>query len=215
MLLKSLREKVISISLKMMKYNLVYGTWGNVSARDPETNYVALTPSGMEYDQLKPEDIVITDLDGKVVDGKRKPTIETPMHILMYRKRPEINGVIHTHSVFSTALSVANQNIPVVISEMASMVGGDVPVANYANCATDTLGCNALEAMGDRLAVLLKNHGVLALGADLDTALNVALIVEDSAKVYYIAKTLGNVELVPESEIPVLQKGFYESYGQK
>ncbi|CAA7600896.1 Class II Aldolase and Adducin N-terminal domain protein [Acididesulfobacillus acetoxydans] len=213
MLLENLRYDVIKCAVKMATLNLVVGTFGNVSARDPETNYVALTPSGMDYNTLQPEDIVILDLSGHVVDGHRKPTTETPMHMVAYQRRSDVNVVVHTHSVYATALSVADEKLPIVVTEMANVVGGEVLVAPYTTPGTVELGNTALNVMNDHMAVLLKNHGVLAVGDTMNTALNVALIVEETAKIFCISKSLGRCDLVPEAAISGLREAFLKYYG--
>lgn len=215
MLLQHLREEVIETALRVVDAGLVVSTWGNISGRDKETGLVAITPSGMDYKKLKPEDIVIVDTNGKVIDGKRKPSTETPMHTLFYRKRNDINGIVHTHSWFATALSTLNKEIPVVLAELGACVGGSVKVARYARGGTEEFGEAALEAIGDRAAVLQQNHGVLAIGKSLEDAFAAAAVVEDTAKVYWSALLIGKPFVLPDEEVKELHDIFVKSYGQK
>lgn len=214
-MLKNLREEVIETALKVVEAGLVASTWGNISGRDGDSGLVAITPSGMEYRKLLPEDIVIVDCHGKIVDGKRKPSSETPMHTLFYRERPEITGIVHTHSNYATALSTLKKGIPVVLAELGACVGGEVNVAEYARGGTEEFGQAALRAIGDRLAVLQQNHGVLAIGPTLKDALFAAIVVEDAARVYWTALQVGEPSIVPPAEVEELHQSFIKSYGQK
>lgn len=215
MLLKSRREEVIEFAQRMSASRLVSGTWGNLSVRDPETGLIAVTPSGMPYDKLEPQDIVIMDETGRAVDGKRRPTIEVPLHLGLLRNRKDINGVVHTHSIFATTLGVLNLGVPVVSAEMAAVVGGPVPVAPFAVFGTEEFGRVALEAMGDGRAVVLKNHGVVAVGPTLSDAFGVASVVEDAAMVYVFASMIGKPDLVPEEHFEIMRTAYLNKYGQR
>lgn len=215
LLLKQLREEVIETALKVVDAGLVVSTWGNISGRDRESGLIAITPSGMDYKKLIPDDIVIVDKKGNIVDGKRKPSTETPMHTLFYRERPEIGGIVHTHSWYATTMSVLKKEIPVVLAELGACVGGSVRVAEYTRMGTEEFGRAALNAMGDRAAVLQQNHGVVAIGKTLNDAFNAAAVVEDSAKVYWAALQVGQPYILPEQEVTELHKIFMKNYGQK
>ncbi|HHY45785.1 MAG TPA: hypothetical protein GX506_00605 [Firmicutes bacterium] len=215
MLLKSKREEVIEYARRMSASKLVSGTWGNLSVRDPETGLIAITPSGMDYDSLEPQDIVVMDETGKIVDGKRRPTIEVPLHLGLFRNRKDINGIVHTHSIFATTLGVLNLGVPVVSAEMAAVVGGPVPVAPFAVFGTEEFGRIALETMGDGCAVVLKNHGVVAVGPALPDAFAVASVVEDAAMVYVFASMIGKPDLVPEEYLGSMRSTYLNRYGQR
>ncbi len=214
MLLKDLRESVIGYALKVVDAGLISSTWGNISARDPASGLIAITPSGMEYRKLIPEDIVIVDKNGTLIDSKRKPSSETPMHALFYRERPEINGIVHTHSCYATAMSTLKKEIPVVLAELAC-VGGPVKVAEYARGGTEEFGLAALRAIGDRTAVLQQNHGVLAIGKTLNDALFSAIVVEEAAKIYWMALQVGEPFILSDQEVKEIHEGFIKTYGQK
>ncbi|MGE5631108.1 MAG: class II aldolase/adducin family protein [Caulobacteraceae bacterium] len=215
MLLEGLREKVIEISLKAQKEKLVPLTMGNFSARDKETGYICITPSGMEYDKLKASDIVVADVQGNVIDGSRKPSIETPLHCAVYRKRNDVFGVSHTHSAFATAWASCNESIPIVVAELAALIGGPVECAPYKPMGSIELAETAAECLKDRHAILLANHGVLAAGPDIDAAFANSVVVEEGAKIAYYAKQIGEMRLIPEEECKALRKMTLEKYGQK
>ena len=215
MLLKELREKVIEISLKAQKEKLIPLTMGNFSAKDRKTGYICITPSGMEYDKLTAEDIVVLDEDGNVVEGKRKPSIETPLHCAVYRRRKDVFGVSHTHSVFATAWAACNESIPVVVAELAALIGGPVECALYKPMGSLELAETAAIRLKDRHAILLANHGVLAVGHDIDTAFANSVVVEEGAKIAYYARQIGVMKLIPEDECKALRKTNLKKYGQK
>jgi L-ribulose-5-phosphate 4-epimerase len=215
MLLKELREKVIEIALKAQKERLISLTMGNFSARDRETGYICITPSGMEYDKLAAEDIVVLDVEGNKLDGDRKPSIEHPLHCAVYRSRKDVFGVSHTHSVFATAWAACNENIPVVVAELAALVGGPVECAPYKPMGSFELAETAAAHLKDRHAILLANHGVLAVGHDIETAFANSVVVEEGAKIAYYARQIGVMRVIPEDECRSLRKSTLEKYGQK
>ena len=182
MLLRELREQVVEAGVKLVEGHLVYLSAGNVSARDPQTGLIAVKPGGGDYLRLKPEDILVIDEDGNVVEGKGKPSSETPTHTTAYRRRKDINAAIHTHSPMATAWSVAQREIPPVVVGQA-LTNGPVPFAPYRQPGTENLGEVALEAMGSGYAVLLQNHGPFVVGPTMGMALALAYIVEEAATV--------------------------------
>lgn len=214
MLLEELREEVLEASKKLVYYNLVTLTGGNVSGRDPESGHIAITPSGMEYEKLKPEDIVILDKNGKLVDGKWKPSVDTKAHLYIYNHMPKINSVIHTHSVYASCFAVLNEPIPVITTTLANAVGGEVPVAKYTPVGDDNMGPAIVEAIGDKLACLLENHGVMTVGPTIKAALTAAVMLEDVAKIYYFARGIGKPQILPESEIKKARDLYLYVYGQ-
>lgn len=200
MLLRELREQVVEAGIKLVQGHLVYLSAGNVSARDAESGWIAVKPNGGDYLKLKPEDILIIDEQGQVIEGKGQPSSETPMHLITYRRRTDINAAIHTHSPVATAWSVAQREIPPVVVGQV-LTNGPVPFAAYSRPGTDSLGELALQAMGSGYAVLLQNHGVFAVGPTIDLALAVAFIVEEAAIVAWHAVALGDrMRLMTESD---------------
>jgi L-fuculose-phosphate aldolase len=212
---QKLKEKVVESSKKVYESGLVCGTWGNISCCDREEGIVVITPSGLSKDNLNPQDMVVLDLDGNVLDGVLKPSVETPMHMLIYKNRNDASGIIHTHSQAATSFAVVGSRIPPITVEFAAVVGGSIPIAGYAPFGTNALGRETIKALGRGKAVLLANHGVVALGKDLDEAFRIAVIVEDTAKIYIMAKNLGEIKEIPEREVETLKETFAKKYGQK
>lgn len=212
MVLENLRTDVSRAALQCYRANLIQGTSGNLSARDPETGYVAITPTGVPYETLTPADIVVVDVDGEIIDGHLKPSSETPMHTAVYRSRPWVRGIVHTHSLFATTFACLGRPIPPV-HYLIAFAGRMIPVAEYATYGTPEMGTNVLEALGDGKAVLLKHHGVLTVGRSLAEAVSLASIVEYVAQVTYQAALLGPLHPLPDSELKRLTEKF-AGYGQ-
>ncbi len=189
-----LAEKVCQVSKKMALESLVTGSAGNISARLAGQDLVVITPSGLRYETLAAEDMVIISLDGKVVYGNHSPSSETPLHTLIYQQRPDINGIVHTHSPYATAFSVLHEAVPLICNEGLSVNAVQVEVTEFNLPGTPELGMAALAALarnpGSR-AVLIANHGVLAVGESLPEAFSVAENVEKEAYIYYLARSIG------------------------
>ncbi|MGE5677203.1 MAG: class II aldolase/adducin family protein [Pseudomonadota bacterium] len=215
MILKELREKVIETALKARREKLIPLTMGNFSARDRATGLICITPSGMDYDLLKAEDIVVLDHEGNMAEGNRKPSIEAALHCAVYRRRNDVFGVSHTHSVFATAWAACNESIPVVVAELAALIGGPVECALYKPMGSLELAETAARRLMDKNAILLANHGVLAVGHDIDAAFANSVVVEEGAKIAFYARQIGVMKLIPEEECIALMKTNKEKYGQK
>ncbi|HHV77896.1 MAG TPA: class II aldolase/adducin family protein [Syntrophothermus lipocalidus] len=209
---KACRE-VVRVAQAMYEQGLVVGTWGNVSACLPGREEVVITPSGMDYTRLSPEDMVIIDLEGRKTHGKWKPSVEVPLHLAIYRARPDIWGVVHVHSIAASAFAVARMAIPPALEETAQLIGGEVEVAEYQPPGTRRLARAAVEALGQKNAVLLANHGLVGVGADVDRALKACLVAEKTAQVTIYARMLGQVNFLSPEEVRVLAEGF-KHYGQ-
>jgi L-ribulose-5-phosphate 4-epimerase len=205
-LLEGLRTQVLEIARAMSRKGMVSGTWGNVSARDAETGHVAVTPSTMDYDKLRPEDIIVVDRMGKAIEGQHKPSSETPMHTLIYRKKNDVHGIVHTHSPYATALAVAGMDLPSVIVDLPLILKSSIAVADYATPGTEALGEQVIKAMDKTGArgALLQNHGAIAVGPDLIWAFRGVLTIEDAARNYCLARFLGNVTVLSEDEVNML-----------
>ena len=169
-MLEALREQLWKLHLELPKNGLVKWTGGNVSARDPETGYVVIKPSGVKYEELRPEQMVIVDLDGKIVEGKLKFSSDTVSHLYIYRHRPDVNGIVHTHSPYATAFAALGKPIPVYLTAMADEFGGPIPCGRFALIGGQELGQVVVESIGDSPAVLLKNHGVFTVGQSAEAA---------------------------------------------
>ena len=198
----------------MSASGLVVGTSGNVSARTPDGN-VLVTPSGLDYAVLEPEDVVLVDPYGKMLDGSFEPSVETPMHTGIYRARPEADGIVHTHARYSTTLACLNWEITPVHYMLAVLSDeGRVPVARYATYGTEELARNASEVLGrSHGACLLRNHGTIAVGASVGEAYLRAELMEEIAEIYYHARVAGEPVLLTPDELVEVSAKFYD-YGQ-
>jgi L-fuculose-phosphate aldolase len=198
----------------MSASGLVVGTSGNVSAGTPDGN-VLVTPSGLDYAVLEPEDVVLVDLDGKILDGPFEPSVETPMHTGIYRSRPETHGIVHTHARYSTTLACLNWEIPPVHYMLAVLSDeGRVPVARYATYGTEELARNASEALGgSHGACLLRNHGTIAVGASVSEAYSRTELLEEMAEIYYRAKLAGEPVILTSEQLAEVSAKIHD-YGQ-
>lgn len=212
--MKNWKEIVVKAGLDMEKRSLTVGTWGNVSCRDPETGRVYISPSGMDYKKIEAEDIVVFDQEGERVEGERTPSIEFPMHFQIYQAREDVNAVVHTHSIFSSAFAITETDIPPVSEDFVQIVGETVKCSDYDLPGTEELGKNVVEALGDRNAVLLTNHGALYVGSDMDAAYKVCDVVEKTARMYLLSKSLGEARLISSEDIKVMQEFAANEYGQ-
>jgi len=210
----SQRQQVVAAGRQMARAALAVGTWGNLSCRLPN-NLIAITPSGMEYEALKPRDIVIMDLAGNCIEGRRKPSTEQPLHRAIYAAREDISAIIHTHSVYASAMAAARKPIPGAMEDLVQIVGGDVRVARYALPGSPELGQYVVEAMSGRNGVLLANHGALGAAADLKQALLICQIIEKSAKIIIAAQAAGGAVPLPQEDIDVMRNFFLHKYGQR
>ncbi len=215
--MKNWKREVIDAGIRMLSEGITIGTWGNVTVRDPETGYVYLSPSGMPYRTLVEDDIVVVRLDGTRVEGERKPTIETEMHLAIYRARPECNAVIHTHPIYSTAFSAMGEDIPLLLDEAAQVLGDTVRTADYALPGTQELADNCVKALGDKaMACLLKSHGAVCLGKDLEQAFGNSTVLEATAQVYSIIRSMGGqFQPISPENIAFMQAFVKNSYGQR
>ena len=214
MMLKDLREMLWQLHLELPKSNLVTWTSGNISARDPETGYVVIKPSGVRYEDLKPEHMVVVDLDGKRIEGGLKPSSDTASHLYIYRHRPDVGGVVHTHSPYATAFAALGKPIPVYLTAMADEFGGPIPCGGFALIGGEQIGQVVVESIGDSPAVLLKNHGVFTIGPTAPAAVKAAVMVEDVARTVWIALQLGQPDEIPPEDVAKLHHRYTHDYGQ-
>lgn len=215
--MKNWKREVIDAGIRMLSEGITIGTWGNVTVRDPETGYVYLSPSGMPYRTLVEDDIVVVRLDGSRVEGTRKSTIETEMHLAIYRARPECNAVIHTHPIYSTAFSAMGEDIPLLLDEAAQVLGDVVRTTAYALPGSQELADECVKALGDKaMACLLRSHGAVCLGKDLEQAFGNSTVLEATAKVYSIIRSMGGkFDPISPENIAFMQDFVKNSYGQR
>jgi len=178
MLLKELRQEVLEKSVQMISDGLAFGAGGNISALDRDSGLIAITPSAIEYTKMKLEDVVVVDKDGKLVEGKWKPTSESPMHTIFYREREDVGAVMHTHAPHASVFAIINEPIPMVVTESALCLGNSVKVDPYVRPGTEELAQSILEAMGKDVAVLLGQHGLITVGSNLDEAYSSTIAAE-------------------------------------
>ena len=200
MLLEETRKAVLAAAVEMDRLALTRGTSGNISMKDAGTNLVAITPTSLPYNTLKPEDITVVDLDGSFVEGTHKASSETPMHTAVYRARPDIFAVVHTHSPYATAFAVLNRDLPIVTIPLVGW--GPVPVVPFQMPGSKELAEAMVAAMGTtKNAALLQNHGVLTAADTLDKAMSGAVYVEEGAQVGLLALSAGGLNPIPQEII--------------
>jgi L-ribulose-5-phosphate 4-epimerase len=213
-MLEQLKEQVWKLHLELPKNNLVVWTGGNVSARDPESGLVVIKPSGILFDELRPEHHVVVDLEGRIVEGTLKPSSDTASHLYIYRHRPDVNGVVHTHSSYATAFAALGRPIPVYLTAMADEFGGPIPCGGFALIGGEEIGQQVVEHIGNSPAVLLKNHGVFTVGPSARAAVKAAVMTEDVARSTWLALQLGQPEEIPAEAVAKLHHRYKTEYGQ-
>lgn len=214
MKLEAIRHALVGLHEELPRHNLVVWTGGNVSARDPESNLVAIKPSGVRYEDLTAESMVVVDLAGNVVEGTLNPSSDTASHLYIYRHRPDVNGVVHTHSRYATAFAAIGRPIPVYLTAQADEFGGEIPCAGFALIGDDSIGALVVEGIGRSPAILLKNHGVVTVGPSAVAAVKAAVMVEDIAATVWAALQIGTLDVLPEDAVEKLHRRYSTVYGQ-
>jgi L-ribulose-5-phosphate 4-epimerase len=213
-MLDELRQEICRLHAELPRNGLVAWTSGNVSGRDPGSGLVVIKPSGIRYEELTPENMVVVDLDGKVVEGRCKPSSDTFAHVYVYRHRPEVNGMVHTHSTFATAWAAAGKPIPPVLTAICDEFGGPIPVGAYAKIGGDEIGQEIVRSIGASPAILMKNHGVFTIGRTPEDAVKAAIMVEDIARTVWIALQIGQPDEIPADTVARLHYRYTHVYGQ-
>ena len=213
-MLERLKEELYNLHLELPKNELVKWTGGNVSARDSESGLVVIKPSGVRYEVLRPEDHVVVNLDGEVVEGSLKPSSDTASHLYIYRHREDVNGVVHTHSPYATAFAAVGRPIPCCLTAIADEFGGPIPCADFALIGSEAIGKQVVEHIGLSKAVLLKQHGVFTIGETAAAAVKAAVMVEDVAKAVWLALQIGEVMDIDQESIEKLHDRYTHVYGQ-
>jgi L-ribulose-5-phosphate 4-epimerase len=214
-MLTALREQLYQLHLELPRSQLVAWTSGNISARDPQTGYVVIKPSGVRYEALQPEHMVVVDLDGRLVEGALKPSSDTASHLYIYRHRPDVGGIVHTHSPYATAFAAVNRPIPVVLTAIADEFGGPIPCGGFALIGGEEIGQVVVESIGRSPAVLLKNHGVFTVGPSAEAAVKAAVMVEDVARTVWLALQLGQPDEISPDDVERLHQRYTHVYGQR
>ncbi len=199
-----IKQDVLDYTLLSYSEKMFAGTSGNLSIYDRENGVMAITPSSVSYNTMTIDDIMVTDLDGNIIEGIHKPSSEWRLHAIIYKEMPHINSVVHTHSPYATSFAVSHEIIPVILIEMVPFLGGDVPLAKFGLPGTDDVGTFAIDAISGRNSCLLANHGALAVGETIDKAYIRSVYVEDAAKIYHYAKLNGKVHVMEQKYIDAM-----------
>jgi len=218
---RAVREQVAALHAELVRYGLVVWTGGNISGRVPGEDLFVIKPSGVMYDELSPDNMILCDLDGNVVPGtpgsERAPSSDTAAHAYVYRNMPHVGGVVHTHSDYAAAWAARGEPIPCVLTAMADEFGGEIPVGPFAIIGDDSIGRGIVQTLeGHRSrAVLMQNHGVFTIGRDAKDAVKAAVMTEDVARTVHLARQLGEPIPIPQDKIDALFDRYQNVYGQK
>ncbi|MCU1390480.1 MAG: ribulose 5-phosphate epimerase [Ilumatobacteraceae bacterium] len=212
-----IRASLVRAHLDLVRNGLVVWTGGNVSARVPGAELMVIKPSGVDYDDLTPESMVVCDLHGRVVEGDLAPSSDTEAHAYIYRHMPAVGGVTHTHSTYAVAWAARGERVPCVLTAMADEFGGDIPVAPFAMIGTDAIGKVVVAALRDSTspAVLVQNHGPFTVGRDARAAVKAAVMCEDVCRTVHIARQLGEPLPIAADDIRQLHDRYQNAYGQR
>jgi L-ribulose-5-phosphate 4-epimerase len=208
------KKEILKTALLLKEYRLIALSGGNVSLRTKK-GHVLVTPSGMIYDSMVPEDVLVIDLDENIIEGTRKVSVDTEAILYILKNMPEVNAVIHTHQVFASAVGLVEDKLPAAVTTLPNACLGPVNVAPYSSAASLEMGINTVKYIGKRRAVILKNHGVITIGETLKEALYSAVYLEDAAQTYIMAKAIGNPVILDEEQVDVAVDKFKRGhYGQ-
>jgi len=212
--LDAVRHELLELHAELPRNGLVAWTGGNVSVRDPDSGLVAIKPSGIRYEDLSADSMVVVDLEGTVVEGELNPSSDTASHLYIYRHRPDVNGVVHTHSRYATSFAAVGRSIPVYLTAQADEFGGEIPCAGFAMIGGEEIGAQVVETIGSSPAVLLRNHGVFTVGSSARAAVKAAVMVEDIAATVWAALQIGQPEILPPDVVERLHHRYTTVYGQ-
>jgi len=213
-MLEQLKEQVCRLHAELPRNHLVAWTSGNISARDFVSNLVVIKPSGVSYDDMRPELMVVVNMHGKVLEGNLKPSSDTASHLYIYRHRPDVNGIVHTHSRYATAFAAVGQPIPVYLTAMADEFGGPIPCAGFALIGSEEIGKQVVDHIGSSPAVLLQNHGVFTIGKNAKEAVKAAVMTEDVAYTTWLALQIGTPVAIAPEHVAHLHRRYQTCYGQ-
>lgn len=212
MLLEQERNRIIHFGKKLATSNLTTGTGGNLSIANRKENLAAISPSGIDYFQIRPENVAVVNMAGEIQDGNSKPSSELGFHLELYNTRTDVQAVVHTHSVYASTIACLHWELPAV-HYLVGFSGNKVPLAAYATYGTKKLARNVVEGIGSYNAVLLANHGLVTVGANMDAAFATAEEIELVAQIYYQAKNVGQPVVLPDEEMEIVIEKF-KKYGQ-
>jgi L-ribulose-5-phosphate 4-epimerase len=215
-MLEKLKEELVQLHHELPRNNLVAWTSGNISARDPETGFVVIKPSGVKFPDLTSDKMVVVDLDGNIVQGTYKPSSDTVSHSYIYRHMPHVGGIVHTHSRYATAFATHGRSIPCITTAMGDEFGGDIPCGGFALIGGEEIGQVVVETLQDSRspACLLQSHGVFTVGATAEKAVKAAVMTEDNAAIAWAALMMGNPLTIAPADIDKLYDRYQNVYGQ-
>ncbi len=213
-MLEALREIICRQNKALSENGLVLWTSGNVSARDPETGYIVIKPSGVLFCDLTPESLVIVDVNGNKIEGTLNPSVDTASHLYVYRHRPDINGIVHTHSPYATSFAIRGESLKIYTTTSAAVFGGEIPVSDFATIGEEEIGREIVEKIGAGEAILIRNHGVFTIGKDSEKALKNAVIIEETAQSVHYAMCRGHVDPLPDETVKRGYDVYHRTYGQ-
>lgn len=213
-MLEALKEEVCEQNHELPRNGLVVGSGGNVSGRDASTGLVVIKPSGVKFAKLTPDKMVVVDLEGTIVEGDMRPSVDTGIHLYIYAARADVGGITHTHSPYATSFAARGERIPAVLTPLTHMIGRDVPCSRYATPGEVDTGQAVVEAADGGYAALVKAHGVFTMGKSASEATSIAMYLEEAAMTTHLAMCRGEVEELPVEEIKRCYDWFRTNYGQ-
>lgn len=213
-MLEQLKELVCQQNKSLVDSGLVLWTSGNVSARDRETNYVVIKPSGVLFSELTPDKMVVVDLEGNVIEGDLRPSVDTKSHLFVYRHREDVFGIVHTHSPYATSFAISGEKLKIYTTTSAAVFGGDIPISDFVTIGEEEIGNEIVNKIGENNAILIRNHGVFTIGETSEKALKYAVVLEETAQSVHYAMCRGKIEPMAAE---LVQRGYdiYKTtYGQ-
>lgn len=213
-MLEKLKEEVCEQNHELPNNRLVVGSGGNVSGRDPDTGLIVIKPSGVKFAKLTPQSMVVVDIEGNVIEGDKKPSVDTGVHLYVYKNRADVFGITHTHSPYASSFAARGERIPAVMTPITHMLGRDVPCSRYATPGEVDTGQAIIEAADGGWAVLVKAHGVFTMGKSATEATAFAMYLEEAAMTTHLAMVRGPIEELPQDEIDRCYNWFRKNYGQ-
>ncbi|MBL8762594.1 MAG: L-ribulose-5-phosphate 4-epimerase [Phycisphaerae bacterium] len=213
-MLESLKAQLCELHQALPRHGLVAWTSGNISARDPGTGLVVIKPSGVRYEHLRPEHHVVVDPSGKVIEPALRPSSDTASHLYIYRHRPDVFGIVHTHSPYATAFAAHGRPIPCGLTAIADEFGGDIPCAGFAMIGGEEIGAQVVANIGGSPSILLRQHGVFAIGKSAEAAVKAAVMTEDAARTVMLSMSLGPPARLAQADIDRLHRRYNTDYGQ-
>ena len=214
MALEKLREEVWKCNLELPKNGLVKMTSGNVSGRDPKSNLVVIKPSGFSYEEMTPDHMVVVNMEGDILEGDLTPSVDTATHLYIYRHRPDVFGVAHTHSPYATSFAALGEPIPACLTTTA-MLGGEIPVGGYVPIGGEAIGEEIVAKIGKSLAIIMQNHGVFTIGRSARQATKMAVEVEEIAHITHLALLRGTPIMLTQGQIAEVAAMYANTYGQR